>query len=426
MNPRHLLQRAPLLLGALILAPSIVFAAGNERIQSFSQAKKILEREIYADHRVTLYCGAKFDERKRVELPTGFMTPKHAARAERVEWEHVVPAENFGRAFPEWREGAPACVDSRGRAYKGRRCAEKASAEFRRMESDLYNLYPAIGAVNAMRSNYRYALLPDVPPTFGSCAMKVARRRAEPPEEARGTIARSVLYMAASCREALYDLNGLPIHVVVIEAFGRNAGWIAASSCLAGTPEVEGPDLILLPEDDFDEDAFLSRVEEVWKAKGKALVVASEGLHHKDGSPIVDPVFQVGRSVYFGDVSSHLSQLITRKLSVKSRSEKPGILSRSSIAWQSGLDRQEAWQCGREGARAALEGKSGFMSVIERLCDEPYSSRVKLVEISPAILEERRLPDTYRKDFGASEAFRTWLSPLVREDELGQFTTFID
>ena len=42
------------------------------------------------------------------------------------------------------------------------------------------------------------ALLPDVPPTFGSCAMKVARRRAEPPEEARGTIARSVLYMAAS------------------------------------------------------------------------------------------------------------------------------------------------------------------------------------------------------------------------------------
>ena len=191
MNPRHLLQRAPLLLGALILAPAIVFAAGNERIQSFSQAKKILEREIYADHRVTLYCGAKFDERKRVELPAGFMTPKHAARAERVEWEHVVPAENFGRAFPEWREGAPACVDSRGRAYKGRRCAEKASAEFRRMESDLYNLYPAIGAVNAMRSNYRYALLPDVPPTFGSCAMKVARRRAEPPEEARGTIARS-------------------------------------------------------------------------------------------------------------------------------------------------------------------------------------------------------------------------------------------
>ena len=71
----------------------------------------------------------------------------------------------------------------------------------------------------------------------------------------------AALYMAASCREALYDLNGLPIHVVVIEAFGRNAGWIAASSCLAGTPEVEGPDLILLPEDDFDEDAFLSRVE---------------------------------------------------------------------------------------------------------------------------------------------------------------------
>lgn len=197
MNPRHLLQRAPLLLGALILAPAIVFAAGNERIQSFSQAKKILEREIYADHRVTLYCGAKFDERKRVELPAGFMTPKHAARAERVEWEHVVPAENFGRAFVEWREGADVCVDNRGKAFKGRRCAEKANAQYRYMQADLYNLYPAIGAVNAMRSNYRYSMLGDgVPATFGSCSMKIDGRRAEPPEAARGTIARTVLYMA--------------------------------------------------------------------------------------------------------------------------------------------------------------------------------------------------------------------------------------
>ena len=66
------------------------------------------------------------------------------------------------------------------------------------MQSDLYNLYPAIGAVNAMRSNYRFSVLPGVPNTFGTCAMKIDDRRVEPPEGARGAIARTTLYMADS------------------------------------------------------------------------------------------------------------------------------------------------------------------------------------------------------------------------------------
>ena len=68
------------------------------------------------------------------------------------------------------------------------------------MQADLYNLYPAIGAVNAMRSNYRYAMLPSESATFGTCQMKIdeSGRRAEPPEASRGSIARSTLYMAAS------------------------------------------------------------------------------------------------------------------------------------------------------------------------------------------------------------------------------------
>ena len=189
-------------LAALLLAATstLLMAAGNTEIESFNKAKRLLETKVYYDHRVTLYCGAAFDERKNVTLPDGFTTPKHAKRAHRVEWEHVVPAENFGRAFVEWREGADVCVDKKGKAFKGRKCAEKANAAFRYMQADLYNLYPAIGAVNAMRSNYRYSMLPGVPATFGTCSMKIDGRRAEPPEAARGTIARTVLYMADAYR----------------------------------------------------------------------------------------------------------------------------------------------------------------------------------------------------------------------------------
>ena len=175
-------------------------AAGNTTIESFNKAKRLLEREVYFDHRVTLYCGAAFDAKKNVVIPEGFTTPKHASRAKRIVWEHVVPAENFGRAFIEWREGDESCVDSKGRSFKGRKCAEKANKTFRYMQADLYNLYPAIGAVNAMRSHYRYAMLPSESATFGTCQMKIdeSGRRAEPPEASRGSIARSTLYMAAS------------------------------------------------------------------------------------------------------------------------------------------------------------------------------------------------------------------------------------
>ena len=66
------------------------WAAGNTRIESFNQAKKLLEQKVYFDHRETFYCRATFDSKKNVKLPEGFTTQKHEKRAHRVEWEHVV------------------------------------------------------------------------------------------------------------------------------------------------------------------------------------------------------------------------------------------------------------------------------------------------------------------------------------------------
>jgi len=176
---------------------SLFSNAENTQIQSFSSAKKKLEKEIYLapQERHTLYCQAKFDSKKNITPPSGFESIKYKKRAKRIEWEHVVPAENFGRNFSEWRTGDKVCVNSKGKHYKGRRCAEKANAEFRYMQADMYNLYPAIGSVNASRSNYNFVMLGNIANSFGSCAMKIKNRKAEPPEASRGIIARTYLYM---------------------------------------------------------------------------------------------------------------------------------------------------------------------------------------------------------------------------------------
>ncbi len=187
-----------LVAAVLAFVPALSFSQGNTVNDSFNKAKQLLEKEVYFDHRVTLYCAAKFDSRKNITLPAGFVTQKHQKRAGRVEWEHVVAAENFGRSFKEWREGDPVCVNNKGKSYKGRRCAERANQEYRFMQADMYNLYPAIGAVNAARQNYNFQMLPHAKSSFGTCEMKIEGRRAEPPERARGQIARTHLYMAAS------------------------------------------------------------------------------------------------------------------------------------------------------------------------------------------------------------------------------------
>jgi len=173
-------------------------AAGqrNTRFQSFSKVKRTLLKQVYYDHRVTFYCGCPFDMKKVVQPCGDKYKAKHEGeRAHRVEWEHVVPAANLGQSFPEWRDGDPQCVDSKGKKFKGRECADKVNSLYRYMQSDMYNLYPAIGEVNGLRSNYRFDMVAGEDREFGPCDFEIERNVAEPPKRLWGDIARTYKYM---------------------------------------------------------------------------------------------------------------------------------------------------------------------------------------------------------------------------------------
>lgn len=232
-------------------------------------------------------------------------------------------------------------------------------------------------------------------------------------------------YIAETTAEISQDVRGLPIHVCVIEAMGRNAGWIAAASALARSGDGDGPDLIYLPEVPFDEDAFLAEVERLHREKGGVVVVASEGLRKADGEPIVEPIFQVGRAVYYGDVSAHLANLVIRKLGIKARSEKPGIAGRASAAYQSRLDRDEAVEAGSTAVRAAVEGKNGVMVGFRRLPGEEYRAETILIPIEGVMLHERTMPKEFIAENGhdVTQAFIDWCRPLLGEP-VRKYVTF--
>jgi 6-phosphofructokinase 1 len=217
-------------------------------------------------------------------------------------------------------------------------------------------------------------------------------------------------YIAAITREVALDVESLPIHVSVIETMGRNAGWIAASSALSG----KGPDIICLPEVPFDETRFLDTVQSLWRKKGGVVVAASEGLKN-DSGPIVEPAFSMGRSVYYGDVGASLANLIIKRLNIKARSEKPGIMGRASLLYRSEIDVQEAVLAGEEAARASLEGKTGFMIGFDRQPGPDYRCGAILIPFEAVMLHEKVLPPEFidRDKMTVTRKFTDWCRPLI-------------
>lgn len=183
---------AAVFLSLLFLSISNVYA----KDLSFRQAKKALVALYQANpDQKTFYCGCEIGWKGRKGVPQASScgyTPRIAitrsgkknARAERIEWEHVMPAYWFGHQMQCWQEG-------------GRKACKK-DPLFHAMEGDLHNLQPTIGELNGDRSNYRFAQLSSPTKKYGQCdfAVDFKDKKAQPPAEKRGDIARTYFYMA--------------------------------------------------------------------------------------------------------------------------------------------------------------------------------------------------------------------------------------
>ena len=98
-------------------------------------------------------------------------------------------------------------------------------------------------------------------------------------------------YIASCVREVAYDTSIYSIKSVhIIEAMGRNAGWLTAASCLARQEDMVAPHLIYLPEVDFSVEQFVSDVKAKLEEYNSIIVVVSEGIHDKDGN-YINPLF---------------------------------------------------------------------------------------------------------------------------------------
>ncbi|SDX29789.1 endonuclease [Thiocapsa roseopersicina] len=166
---------------------------------SFDDARTVLLDTVYADRRVTFFCGCRYDLRGRIDLAgCGLGVLVGSRRAEQVEAAHVVSAAQLGGSRRCWREPAAfaACTAGGAAPLSGTACCERVDPAFAAAHQDLHNLVPAVGAITAARSDHVWGELRSGQ-QLGDCAIRFdpILRRVQPPEEVRGDIARTVFYM---------------------------------------------------------------------------------------------------------------------------------------------------------------------------------------------------------------------------------------
>ncbi|MBD5459534.1 MAG: diphosphate--fructose-6-phosphate 1-phosphotransferase, partial [Lachnospiraceae bacterium] len=196
-------------------------------------------------------------------------------------------------------------------------------------------------------------------------------------------------YIAASTKEVIRDALGLTYNkeqITVIEVMGRNAGWLTGATALARTEECEGPDLIYLPEVVFDIDKFLKKVHELLKKKKSVVVAVSEGIKLADGRYVcelsggADYVDAFGHKQLQG-TAAYLAGFLGAEIGCKTRSIEFSTLQRSASHMASRVDIDEAFMVGGAAVKAADEGDTGKMVVIDRVSDDPYMAAAGIYDV---------------------------------------------
>lgn len=225
-------------------------------------------------------------------------------------------------------------------------------------------------------------------------------------------------YIALAVRNVAYDTSIYSIKSVhIIEAMGRNAGWLAASSVLARDSKNVAPHLIYLPEIPFSAERFVNDVKEKLSEYNSVIVVASEGLKDENGEYISakNNVDKFGHVMLSG-TGNYLKSLVEEHIGCKVRALEPSILQRSAGHTASLTDMTEAQNLGAVAVRAAVRGETGVFSTLHRTSDNPYSIEYSTEKVSVIANAEKTVPLEWITESknDVTQEMVDYLKPLVR------------
>ena len=225
-------------------------------------------------------------------------------------------------------------------------------------------------------------------------------------------------YLAATVMETGLDLSSVSTKnkVCIIEAMGRNAGWLTAAGALAKRNPDDAPHLIYLPEVPFSIDQFVADVKAVYDRLGYCFVVASEGIVDKDGNYIAagGSVDAFGHAQLSG-AGETLKRIIEDKLGIKARCNTLGTAQRSAMHYASKTDADEAYASGKKAVELALAGKTGLMVSLVREDGDDYVCTTGEIPLGDVANIEKKVPLEWINAEGnyVTEDFIKYARPLI-------------
>ena len=231
-------------------------------------------------------------------------------------------------------------------------------------------------------------------------------------------------YIASILKEVIRD--GLVYdqkNVTIVEIMGRNAGWLTGAAVLARCEDCEGPDMIFLPEIQFDIDRFISRVDEVQKRKKSVVIAVSEGVKLPDGRYVCELTDNVTFEDAFGHkqlagTARFLANKASREIGCKTRAIEFSTLQRCASHIVSRVDITEAFQVGGAAVKEAFEGESGKMVILKRLSNDPYQCATDIYDVHKIANVEKVVPREWINTEGTymSNDFLTYVRPLIQAE----------
>ena len=239
-------------------------------------------------------------------------------------------------------------------------------------------------------------------------------------------------YIATTCMEIDLDARVFDKGMItVIEIMGRHAGWLTAASAVA-TYAGHGPDLIYVPEVNFDLDKFTKDVEEIYKKNGKCIVAVSEGIHDAEGKFIAEYAVANAKKdafghVQLGGVASYLVSHLRNIIDTKYRFIEFSLMQRCTSHIASKVDVEEAYAEGCAAVKAAVEGKSNIMVGVVRKPGAKYETTIEEFPLSACANTEKMLPAEYINEEGnmITKAFLDYVTPLIEGEHSPEFVNGI-
>lgn len=241
-------------------------------------------------------------------------------------------------------------------------------------------------------------------------------------------------YIATSLMEIYHDVRVYDTGMIaVVEIMGRHAGWLTGAAALASTYGA-GPDLIYLPEVDFDMAQFVDDVKRVYEQRGNCIVAVSEGIHYKDGRFVSEAKVAANDGfghAQLGGLAALLAEVLKNETGAKVRGIELNLLQRCGAHLASKTDIEESYMAGRVAVESAVHGISDKMiGFVREAVGGQYRCQTKLIPLSDVANVEKKVPREWinAAGNGIERPFVNYVLPLIqgepdlpRQDSLPRF-----